>query len=78
MWCTIYFEFKDKLLQEHPGIDMTMIDGTRAFYLQTVTRHRDRCSHILMVEHKAAIEKPNETPIVSGLIKQIATVYQPL
>ena len=77
MWCTVCFEFKDKLLREHPGDDMTMIHGTKAFYLQTVKRHRDRASHILMIEHKAAIEKPHATPIASGLIKQIATVDQP-
>ena len=40
MWCSVCFEFKDKLLKEHSGDTMGMIDGTKQWCLQTVTRHR--------------------------------------
>ena len=37
MWCSVCFEFKDKLLKEHSGDTMFMIDGTSQWGLQTVT-----------------------------------------
>ena len=59
MWCSVCYEFRDKVNAK----DMPMVEGTDLFRVQVVTRHANCRIHDKAMSIKAAIVRPNETPL---------------
>ena len=53
MLCSVCFKLRDKLIREFPDDNLRMVDGCSRYNIESVDRHGNRKSHIILgTNHK--------------------------